>query len=205
MRYVLFSLPLAALAVASLYFFGVGVAGPATAQQAITVQMGPSEGPDGGGNQTGTATLTPMNGQTEVVVNIDPSPDGAEVEQPAHIHAGTCADLGAVEYPLDNVVNGQSTTVVDVSLDALQAGTFAINVHGDLENVGVYVSCGDIPAAEAEPTPTPAPDATPTPAAPPTTGGPPAAGGAPLLAYLLLAAGAVAIVGGGTLVLRLRR
>jgi len=172
----------------------------ASAQESVTVDMGPAEGPDGGGDQTGTVTLTAMDDQTEVVVDIDPSPDGATVEQPAHIHAGTCADIGAVEFPLTNVVNGQSTTVVDVSLADLQAGTYSINVHKSGDEVGVYTSCGDIPQTQATAT------ATTTAGSVPDTGGPPTSeSGLPSSIYLLIGAIGLLVVGGTGLVLARQR
>lgn len=198
MRAGLFALAAGVFAAA---FLVAGAGGNSSlAQESVTVNMGPTEGPDGGGDQTGTVTLNAMDGQTEVVVDIDPSPDGADVEQPAHIHAGSCDNLGAVEYPLENVVNGQSTTVVDVSLADLQADTFAINVHKSGEEIGVYTSCGDIPAAAGD---TPSPTATAADA--PQTGGPTDNGSTSTATYLLLAIGAVAIAGSGALIFRFRR
>jgi hypothetical protein len=112
--------------------------------QAVTVEMRPAMGPLGGGAQTGTATLTAVGAQTRVVLSILPSPDPADVTQPAHIHLGTCAALGAVAHALTDVVNGTSTTVVDASLASLTMGNFAINVHKSPTQLGVWVSCGNI-------------------------------------------------------------
>lgn len=203
MRFLLSSALVFALAIAiggAALFAGAG----ASAQTAVTVDMGPAEGPDGGGDQTGSVTLTAMDDQTEVVVDIDPSPDGATVEQPAHIHAGTCTDIGAVEYALENVVDGQSTTVVDVSLADLQAGTFSINVHKSGDEVGVYTSCGDIPQADGDATD--APTATASPASVPDTGGPPSADtGVGMATYLLIAAAALIVSGGAGFAWAVRR
>ncbi len=153
------------LAIGAVFALGPDRAG---AQQVVNVTLGPGAGPAGGGNQTGTAKLTAMGSQTEVVLSILPGPAG--VEQPAHIHSGTCAALGAVVYPLNNVVNGASTTTVNAALASLQNGNFAINAHESGANIGVYVSCGDIPAA-AQTTPTPSP----SPTASPNAGGQPSA------------------------------
>ena len=114
---------------------------PVGAQDEITVTM--NEQNDSG--ESGTATLTAMGDQTRVVLNLTGAPAGP---QPAHIHMGTCANLNPQpEYPLTNVENGQSETVVPVALASLMNGNFAINVHRSPEEVQVYVSCGDIPAA----------------------------------------------------------
>ena len=170
--------PVLALAATLLVaaFLVAGEIDTASGQQTVTVTMGPAAGPAGGGNQTGSASLTAMGNQTEVVISIDPSPDGASVEQPAHIHAGTCTNLGGVVHPLSNVVNGASTTMVDATLASLETGDFAINAHKSEQELGVYVSCGNIPEM-AQVTPIPAPAATPSPASVPTTGGLPAGSG----------------------------
>lgn len=117
--------------------------------QTVTVAMLPAMGPLGGGAQTGTATLTAVGAQTRVVLSILPSPDPTDVAQPAHIHLGNCTVLGAVAHPLTNVVNGASSTIVNVSLASLTMGGFAINVHKSPTQLGVWVSCGNIPAVSA--------------------------------------------------------
>ncbi len=94
--------------------------------------------------QTGTATLYKVGNQTEVVVNITPSILGATVEQPVHIHNGNCTSLGSVVYGLTNVVNGKSTTRVNVTVDTLISGTFAVNVHKSGAEASIYTSCGEV-------------------------------------------------------------
>lgn len=174
----------AGLLVLGLLVFGSS----AFAQQAVKVTMG--TGRDA--SQTGTATLTPVGNQTEVVISIQSGAAG--VEQAVHIHQGSCPGVGAVAFPLTNVVDGASTTMVDATLASLQTGGFSINVHQGTSpaDLAVYVSCGNIPAA--------APAA---PAAVPATGGPPGSDGFPAAWYLLLAAGGVlAALGGGILAVR---
>lgn len=92
---------------------------------------------------TGSATLTATDdGMTLVEVSLDGAGAGP---QPIHIHPGTCAELDPMpQYPLTSVESGTSTTTVDASLDSLQAGTFAINVHKSVEEAQIYVACGDI-------------------------------------------------------------
>jgi hypothetical protein len=84
-----------------------------------------------------------------------------EVEvHPAHIHSGTCADLGDVVAPLNDVtyIGGDSertgpasaipvkgsVTVVDMPLQEIIDGGHAINVHESAEAIDVYIACGDI-------------------------------------------------------------
>jgi plastocyanin len=82
---------------------------------------------------------------------------------PAHIHSGSCADLGDVVYPLTDItpIGGDtdrtgaasaipvegSTTVVDTPLQDLVDGDFAINVHLSADEIGTYIACGDIGGA----------------------------------------------------------
>jgi plastocyanin len=84
---------------------------------------------------------------------------------PAHIHSGTCATLGDVVYPLDNVggdtimgtpapesaVGADTAIPVEASITVVQAsfaditgGEFAVNVHESAENIGNYIACGDV-------------------------------------------------------------
>lgn len=96
----------------------------------------------------GTATLTPMGDQIRVVINVTGEPAGAS--EPAHIHEGTCANLNpAPKYPLANVVNGTSSTTVNVPLATLTSGQFAINMHKSAQELSVYVACGDVKATPA--------------------------------------------------------
>jgi hypothetical protein len=105
----------------------------------LTVNMAAQSG----SGQSGSATLTPQGGSTQVALNIKPGPTG--VAQPAHVHEGSCAKLNpAPKYGLANVTNGTSSTTVPAPLETLQATPHAINVHASAENVKTYVSCGDI-------------------------------------------------------------
>ncbi len=93
--------------------------------------------------------------------------DGDEHEDahPAHIHSGTCAQLGDVVFPLSDVsseivVDGTpmageamgsdddavawSVTTVAAPLADIVSGGHAINIHESAENIGNYIACGDI-------------------------------------------------------------
>jgi hypothetical protein len=124
-------------------------------QRTVTVALGPQNA----SGITGTAVLTDVGGgQTRVDVRITP----AEGDHPAHIHMGTCANLNpAPEFPLSNVQNGSSSTMVNASLSTIESAQRAINLHLSAEEAGTYVACGDI-----QPGTTQAPNANP-PAAPP--------------------------------------
>ena len=104
----------------------------------VTVELAEYEG----SGQTGTATLTSDGEQTRVVVTVD---DPVSDSQPAHIHEGTCDDLTPEPaYGFPNVTDGSSETTVDVSLDTLTDGEYAINLHMSDEDLATYTSCGDI-------------------------------------------------------------
>ena len=94
-----------------------------------------------GSGETGTATFTPQGNKTQVVLQMTGAPADA---QPAHIHDGSCAKLNpAPKIPLQNVVNGKSTTVLEMPIKEVMAGG-AVNVHKSTEDLKTYVSCGDV-------------------------------------------------------------
>jgi hypothetical protein len=81
---------------------------------------------------------------------------------PAHIHSGTCDQLGDVVAPLTDVaapdeatLAGPATahavknsiTVVEMPLQEIIDGGHAINVHQSAEEIDVYIACGDIGGA----------------------------------------------------------
>ncbi len=97
-----------------------------------------------GSGESGLADLTPLDDKTKVVVTMQ---SGPTTHQPAHIHAGTCSSLDPTPaYPLNDIVGGKSTTVVNVSLDSLEQKAYAINVHKSPldKDLSTYVACGSI-------------------------------------------------------------
>jgi len=99
--------------------------------------------------QSGNATLIDVEGTTKVVLSFDAGvPD--DILQPAHIHTGSCTELGGIVYPLSDVSGigtgpGGSDTTIDESLDEiLSQKPLAINVHQSKDEISVYVACGDI-------------------------------------------------------------
>ena len=102
--------------------------------------------PQSNSNQSGKATLTAKGAETEVVLALNVGPAGTGVAQPVHIHSGSCATLGGVVYPLTNLADGKSTTMVKASLDSLSTGGFAIDAHKSDQEISVYTACGDLPA-----------------------------------------------------------
>jgi hypothetical protein len=93
--------------------------------------------------ESGTATLVEENGKTVVTVSTLGYPK--DIAQPAHIHLGECPGVGAVKYPLTNLVNGQSVTTLEVTLAQLEEELpLGINVHKSVPEAKVYTACGDL-------------------------------------------------------------
>lgn len=93
--------------------------------------------------QSGRAVLMDQNGMVQLAINLTGEQDGAS--QPAHIHLGTCENLGDVLYPLNNVVNGQSVTTLSVTMEQLKSMMpLAVNVHKSVDEMDNYVACGDV-------------------------------------------------------------
>lgn len=110
----------------------------------LELEVFDEEGPMG----DATVTLTPVTeNQTAVDVEYPLAESGDEPRHPAHIHAGGCGadDLGEIVYPLEDISGGSSQSSLDVSLDELQEGDYAINVHKSADEMGVYLACGEIP------------------------------------------------------------
>jgi hypothetical protein len=85
--------------------------------------------------------------------------DTAQEAHPAHIHSGACDQRGDVVIPLKDVVvpadathEGAesahdvkiSQTHVDMPLQDLLDGDYAINVHESADEIDIYIACGDI-------------------------------------------------------------
>lgn len=175
---------LVALALSMVAF--VAFAGSVAAADPITIQIGPQNN----SGISGTATLTDMgNGQTQVVVNVTGFTVGTP--SPIHIHEGTCATLNpAVKFPLTNLVDGKSTTMVPVALSAVLAQPHAINAHKSAQEATVYVACGNITSQ--------------MPNAVPNTGAGGMAAGTSPLAPIAIAALLGVVVAGGLYTIRRR-
>jgi len=101
--------------------------------------------PQNHSGEFGGATLRQSGSDVIVMVHMR---NAVAATQPIHIHEGTCDKLNPKpKYPLTSVQDGDSYTVVkDVQLSALLSSPFAINVHKSPNEVGTYVSCGNIVA-----------------------------------------------------------
>jgi hypothetical protein len=98
-----------------------------------------------GSGQSGTATLAPTgDDSTRIVVELESPP--AE-PQPAHVHSGSCDDIGDVFAPLESLTDGQSESTVMLSLDELQQGNLIVHAHKSEAEFDVSVACAAIPEA----------------------------------------------------------
>ena len=93
--------------------------------------------------QDGEATFSEVDSDTtRVVIDVGNAPGNP---QPAHIHRGSCENLDPQPaYGLENVVDGKSTSEVNVAIEDLVGQGFAVNVHKSADEAQVYVACGDI-------------------------------------------------------------
>jgi hypothetical protein len=92
---------------------------------------------------TGTVTLVDTgDGRTQVQVRVEPA---GNLDMPAHIHPGSCDDLiPQPKHPLENVVNGTSTTIVRAALADLKGGGLAVNLHKSNQDLKTYTACADL-------------------------------------------------------------
>jgi plastocyanin len=82
-----------------------------------------------------------------------------DAPHPAHIHSGSCADLGDIVYPLTDVALAtageafgaadaipveESDTDIDASLSSMLSAPHAINIHQSADAIQIYIACGDI-------------------------------------------------------------
>jgi hypothetical protein len=92
----------------------------------------------------------------------DATPEAADLlaPRPAHIHTGTCDEVGEVVGPLTDLggaiggdrvgqarraIPAQSSfTSVPLTLDAILGADHVVNVHLSAEEIDTYIACGEI-------------------------------------------------------------
>jgi plastocyanin len=82
-----------------------------------------------------------------------------DAPHPAHIHSGSCDDLGDIVYPLTDIALEtageafgaasavpveESDTTIDASLTDILAAPHAVNIHQSADAIQNYIACGDI-------------------------------------------------------------
>jgi len=101
------------------------------------------------GGQSGSATLSESPSVVlTVTISLRNPPAATGSQQPASIHAGTCNGFdAATKFPLNAVVNGQSTTSpVNSTLGELSSSPYVIVVQRSTTDP-TTASCGVIPVA----------------------------------------------------------
>lgn len=87
-----------------------------------------------------------------------PTAGGEAASRPAHVHTGTCDELGDVVQPLENltaatgdavgqgvaVIAETSASNIPMTLDDMLAEDHAVNVHRSMEEIQDYIACGEI-------------------------------------------------------------
>ena len=127
------------LVVASLVAV-VGCGGSDSAPDSDRLNLDLVEQIDSG--QSGTATFERLDdGGTLIVLELTNPPD---VAQPAHVHFGTCDDLGDPLVPLTAVEDGRSETETQTSLERLQEGDLVIHAHKSDAEYDVSVACAPV-------------------------------------------------------------
>ncbi|CAN5698662.1 hypothetical protein BH20ACT11_BH20ACT11_10100 [soil metagenome] len=90
----------------------------------------------------------PLNDVT--LLGIDVAPASTPVGATPAAVAGTDSTPVAAEAVGPGEVVAESTTDVEVTLDELLSGEYAINVHESAENIQNYIACGNITGDEVE-------------------------------------------------------
>jgi hypothetical protein len=100
-----------------------------------------------------------VGGMTAATIAQDATPEATPTgptPRPAHIHTGTCAEVGEVVQPLtdlvapvgtsagsaDATVAETSFTSVPLTLDAILAADHVINIHMSADQIDQYIACG---------------------------------------------------------------
>ena len=133
----------------SIVTLGVLVLAVVTAVVAAACQGAPRESTVvqlktlNGSGVTGSVTLVDAGeGRTQVQVRVEPA---GNLDMPAHIHPGSCDNLiPQPKHPLENVVNGISTTIVRASFAELTSGGLAVNLHKSNQDLKTYTACAEL-------------------------------------------------------------
>jgi len=126
---------LAIMVTGSLGLFAGPNAGAAASEQYQIVlnDMGHS-------SEHGIATLQAEGSKTRVTIKVTGAPADP---QPSHFHTGTCEKYAPRPlYMLQSLVNGESSTTLDVPIDRLVQGDLVINVHHSLTDIANVTACG---------------------------------------------------------------
>ncbi|MBV9359249.1 MAG: hypothetical protein JO023_27380 [Chloroflexi bacterium] len=96
----------------------------------------------------GSVSVTDMGDS----VRVDVRANGANSTLPMHIHEGQCqeemagmdAEEPAPEYALSPLVNGASTTTLNVPLANITSSPHTVEVHRSDEDIAFHLACADL-------------------------------------------------------------
>jgi hypothetical protein len=109
-------------------------------RQTVTVAMEEQMG----STQSGEAILMELEG-SRTRIEISVGRGGADPTQPARIVRGSCDDDSPEPiHALEDVVEGESVSEIDLSLDDLLDHGYAITVHETPARLQMRAACGEI-------------------------------------------------------------
>lgn len=125
-----------------------GTAGSAQAQTQTqwSAQLTGRDGRKVSGRATATATADGKG--TAVTVTLEGDTPGAT--RPWHIHAGSCAQSGAVVgggrayTPIAIDAKGQGSGKATLAVPLADSATYYVNIHDAAAAMGIIVACGDL-------------------------------------------------------------
>ncbi len=95
-----------------------------------------------GSNEDGTVTVSEVGGKTKIEISLTHAPSTA---QAVRLYAGSCSAIGILKYALNSVVNGVSTTTLNLSLAQFKAmGSLALDVRQSAGQANTSVACADV-------------------------------------------------------------
>jgi hypothetical protein len=109
----------------------------AGADEDLTVRLAEQNG----SGQSGTATFIVDGDRTRIVLELT---NPSDVPQPAHVHSGSCDDLGDPVVALTGVEDGRSETEARMTLERLRQGDLVIHAHKSDVEFDVSVACAPI-------------------------------------------------------------
>ncbi|HEY4520457.1 MAG TPA: hypothetical protein VJJ72_01495 [Candidatus Paceibacterota bacterium] len=95
--------------------------------------------------ESGVVAITvDANGRAVVSFNVVGAPAG--IGQPAYIYRGVCSSAQEVVYRLEPLINGSSSTTLDVSFNSLVngEGSLAIIIHKSVEELEHRFACAQL-------------------------------------------------------------
>jgi hypothetical protein len=112
------------------------------------------------GGAVALAGMVALGGPAAWAQDATPQAEEITVPRPAHIHTGTCREIGEVVAPLTDLTGatggdrvGQarraipaesSFTSVPLTLDAILGADHLVNVHLSADDIDTYIACGEI-------------------------------------------------------------